>query len=265
MNTNNGKEQYTILVTGASRGIGEALVLGLLEDGHRVVATSRSLKSMDQLRIKAQQLTDGEEHLLTLELDVCQQKTIDESIALAEAKWGEINIVINNAGVAGSAPLHKATDDLWDHMLSVNLTGSFRVTRRVLGPMKKADYGRVIFISSIAGLTGCLYTSAYCAAKHGVIGMMRALALEVASTNVTANAICPGFVETDMAQNAIDQIQVATARDELSARQALEEFSPQQRLFQTDEILHCVRFLISQGARGINGQALTVDGGQVMH
>jgi 3-hydroxybutyrate dehydrogenase len=246
-----------VLITGASRGIGATLAQGLLDDGHRVVATARKLDSLASL--------GAHERLMTCALDVCDEESVNAVADHVEAQWGHVEVVINNAGVAGSAPLHKTSDALWAHMIEVNLTGSFRVTRRFLGAMKKSPYGRVIFLSSIAGLSGCLYTSAYCAAKHGVIGMMRALALEVALTSVTANAICPGFVETDMAQNAIDQIEQTTGRDASSARAALEAFSPQKRLIQADEILHMTRFLIGDGARGVNGQALTIDGGQVMH
>lgn len=254
----------TALVTGASRGIGQAVALGLLVDGHKVVATARSMSGMSQLKERA--VKEGlSSRLLCLEMDVCDPTSIEMACTEAEKCCGRIEILVNNAGVAESAPLHKTSDELWAHMLDVNLTGSFRVTRRLLGPMKQSDYGRVIFISSIAGLAGCLYTSAYCASKHGVIGMMRALALEVARTQITANAICPGFVETDMAKVAIDQIQSSTDRDHASARGALESFSPQNRIFQTDEIVHSVRFLIGEGARGVNGQAITIDGGQVMH
>lgn len=254
----------TVFITGASRGIGAHLALGLLTDGHRVVATARRLESLSDLRDAAAKL-DAEDRLLTLAVDVCDQASVDAAADEAESRWGLIEVIINNAGVAGSAPLHKTSDELWAQMIDINLTGSFRVARRLLGPMKRAPYGRVIFISSIAGLTGCLYTSAYCASKHGVIGMMRALALEVAQTNVTANAICPGFVETDMARDAISQIESTTDRDQDAARGALESMTPQRRLFQTDELLHSVRFLMGEGARGVNGQSITVDGGQVMH
>lgn len=257
--------QRTVLISGASRGIGEAIAVGLLQDGHKVIATARQISSMDNLLSECQRSNIDLNNLLLLEMDVCDQESVDQAASQAEQKWGIVDVIINNAGVAGSSPLHKTSDELWSHMIDVNLTGSFRVARRLLGPMKKSAYGRVIFISSIAGLAGCLYTSAYCAAKHGVIGMMRALALEVAQTAVTANAICPGFVETDMARTAIEQIQSNTERDEKEARRALEKFSPQNRLFQTDEIVHTVKFLIGDGARGINGQAITVDGGQVMH
>ena len=139
------------------------------------------------------------------------------------------------------------------------------MTRRFLGDLKRQEYGRIIFISSIAGLSGCLYTSAYCASKHGVIGLMRALALEVATTSTTANAICPGFVETDMAYDAMEHIAASTGRSEEESRKALEQFSPQRRLIKPEEILHLAQYLIADQARGINGQAITVDGGQVMH
>lgn len=254
----------TVFLTGASRGIGAHLALGLLADGHRVVATARRLESLAELSESAER--EGmSDRLLTLAVDVCDQSSVDAAADTAEAHWGLIEVIINNAGVAGSSPLHRTEDALWEQMIDVNLTGSFRVARRLLGPMRKAPYGRVIFISSIAGLTGCLYTSAYCASKHGVIGMMRALALEVATTQVTANAICPGFVETDMARSAISQIESTTDRTHAAARGALESMTPQRRLFQTDEILHSVRFLMGEGARGVNGQSITVDGGQVMH
>lgn len=260
-----GEQSRIVLITGASRGIGATIAMGLLQDGHRVVATARKRSGLNELYELAQQSKDLKSRLMLLELDVCDQSSIDTAIAQVNQRWGHIEVLVNNAGVASSAPLHKTSDELWAQMLDVNLTGSFRVTRAVLNPMKKSAYGRVVFISSIAGLAGCLYTSAYCASKHGVIGMMRALALEVAPTAVTSNAICPGFVETDMAQAAMDNIQASTQRAQDEARKVLEAFSPQQRLFQPDEILHTVRFLIGDGARGINGQALTVDGGQVMH
>ena len=255
----------TVLITGASRGIGAAIAIGLLQDGHRVVATARKRSGLQELIDFAEQSDDFKSRLLLLELDVCDQQSISTAVQQVQTHWGHVEVLINNAGVASSAPLHKTSDELWSLMIDVNLTGSFRVTREVLGPMKKSQYGRVIFIASIAGLTGCLYTSAYCASKHGVVGMMRALALEVAQTSVTSNAICPGFVETDMAKDAMAQIQSSTQRAQAEARRALESFSPQNRLFQPDEILHSVRFLIGDGARGINGQAITVDGGQVMH
>lgn len=254
-----------IFLTGASRGIGATIARGLLEDGHQLVATARKLEDLDWLSAEAETQGRGAQ-LLTARLDVCDQPSIEEAAARAEARFGLVEVVINNAGVAQSAPLHKTSDELWRWTLDVNLTGPFWVSRRLLGPLKaRRGYGRMIYISSIAGLSGSAYTSAYCASKHGLIGMMRSLALELASTPITANAICPGFVETDMAMSALDTIQATTGRSATEARAALEAFSPQRRLIQPDELLALTRYLISDGARGVNGQALTVDGGQVMH
>jgi len=254
-----------IFLTGASRGIGATIARGLLQDGHQLVATARDVSDLSWLEEEARSLTCSD-RLLTARLDVCDHASIEEAATQAEERFGLIEVVINNAGVAKSAPLHKTSDELWRWTLDVNLTGPFWVSRRLLGPLKaRKGYGRMIYISSIAGLAGSAYTSAYCASKHGLIGMMRSLALELASTPITANAICPGFVETDMAMSALDTIQSTTGRSAEEAREALEAFSPQRRLIQPDELLALTRYLISDGARGVNGQALTVDGGQVMH
>lgn len=250
-----------ILITGASRGIGAALAQGLWEDGHTVIAAARSLTGLRNL--------PNDSRLIKVELDVTSQTSIDDLFLeltahpLLTNDRPPVEVLINNAGVADSAPLHRTSDELWMRMMDVNLTGSFRLTRAVVPALRKATYGRIIFMASVAGLAGNRYTSAYCASKHGVIGMMRALALELAQTQVTTNAICPGFVETDMAQLAIDAITQKTQRTPEEARAELEALNPQHRLIQTDELLHISRFLISEGARGVNGQALPVDGGQV--
>ena len=246
-----------ILITGASRGIGKALALAFYQAGHKVVATARRVESLSFL--------PDDERVLKLSMDVCEQASIDQVQSYIEQYWQGIDVLINNAGVAGSAPLHKTSDALWQQMMDVNVTGCFRVTRAFLPALRKQKYGRIIFIASIAGLAGCLYTSAYCASKHAVIGMMRALALELAPTAVTCNAICPGFVETDMAYAAMDQIEKATDRTAQQARASLEAMSPQRRLIQPDEIVAMCQFLILEASRGVHGQSLSIDGGQVMH
>lgn len=246
-----------IFITGASRGIGKALAFALYEQQHHIIATARTLDDLDFL--------PDDERIMKISLDVCQQESIERAKSDVYQHWGHIDVLINNAGVAGSAPLHKTSDELWQQMLDINLTGSFKVTRAFLSDLRKQSYGRIIFMASIAGLAGCLYTSAYCASKHGVIGMMRALALELASTAVTCNAICPGFVETDMAYNAISKISKSTNRSMEQARASLESMSPQQRLIQPQEIVAMTQFLINEASQGVHGQALSIDGGQIMH
>ena len=163
-----------ILITGASRGIGAALAQGLWEDGHTIIAAARSLTGLTDL--------PNDSRLIKVKLDVTSQKSIDDLFLeltehpLLTSDRPQVEVLINNAGVADSAPLHRTSDELWMRMIDVNLTGSFRLTRAVIPALRKAKYGRIIFVASVAGLVGHRYTSAYCASKHGVIGMMRALA-----------------------------------------------------------------------------------------
>lgn len=246
-----------VLVTGASRGIGAAIARALAADGHRVACAARSVTAIEQLASEI----DG----LAVPLDVTDPEAITAAVARIEAELGPVEVLINNAGVSNSAPIGKITDDDWDWMIGVNLTGGFKLARAVVPGMIERGWGRVIFVASNAGLTGYPYTAAYCASKHGTIGLMRAIAVELARSGVTSNAICPGFVETDMAREAIDRIVRTTGREPAKARAALARMNPQNRLVQVDEIAHLARTLIADGARGINGQALTIDGGQVMH
>lgn len=245
------------LVTGASRGIGAAIARGLAAQGYTVACAARSIDAIESI---AQDIGG-----IAVPLDLSKPDAIDKAIDEVEKQLGPVEILINNAGIAISAPLAKTTDADWEQTIAVNLTAGFRLTRRVLPGMVEKGWGRVIFVASNAGLSGYAYTSAYCASKHGVIGLTRALAIEFAKTGVTINAVCPGFVETDMAKNAMDNIQTSTGRDADAARRALERMNPQNRLIQVDEVAHAVLSLVSHGSRGINGQAITIDGGQVMH
>jgi NAD(P)-dependent dehydrogenase (short-subunit alcohol dehydrogenase family) len=178
---------------------------------------------------------------------------------------GAPSIVINNAGVARSAKFADTDEEMWASILSVNLTGAYRVSRifwnDVLAAGKK---GRLIFIASTAAKVGFNYTSAYCASKHGVLGLCRALALEAGSKGPTVNCVCPGWVDTDMAHDAIERIQRTTGRSAEEARRELEKMNPQKRLMTAEEVAAATVFLCSDLAGGVTGQAWNVDGGQVM-
>lgn len=259
MNTFHGNqppEARTVLVTGASRGIGAAVATALAAEGHRVAFAARSEAAITHLA----EASGG----LAVPLDVTDPASVAAAIATVEAKWGPVEVLVNNAGVALSMPFAKTDAALWDRTLSVNLTGSYHTAHAVVPGMIERGFGRLIFLASNAGLSGYAYTAAYCASKHGMIGLMRGLAAELAARGITSNAICPGFVETDMAQQSIDRIVETTGRSPEQARRALERLSPQHRMMQVDEIVHAVRALIPDGARGINGQAIVIDGGQVM-
>jgi len=243
------------LVTGASRGIGRAIALAFAEEGATVVLGSRNLGSVEAL---AKEIGNN---ALPIRLDV----TDLQSIAQAREKAGDVNVLVNNAGIAGSVKVLAMDDEHWQSHLDVNLTGAFRVTRAFLAPMVAAKWGRVIQIASTAGKVGFAYTAAYCASKHGLIGFTRALALEMATSGVTVNAICPGFVRTEMASEAARNIAAKTGKSEAEATRWLEALSPQNRLMEPEEVAAVAVLLASEEARGVNGQAINIDGGAVVY
>ncbi len=242
------------LITGASRGIGRAIALAFAKEGATLALGSRDLASLSAL---AKAIGDAR----AVRLDVSDP----ESIAKAREEVGDVEILVNSAGIAKSVKVLAMDDKHWQEHLDVNLTGAFRVTRAFLPPMVKAKWGRVIQIASTAGKIGFAYTAAYCASKHGLIGFTRALALEVATSGITANAICPGFVRTEMAQNAARNIAEKTGKTEAEATRWLEALSPQNRLMEAEEVAALAVHLASEEARGINGQAINVDGGAVVY
>ena len=191
-------------------------------------------------------------------------ESVQRAVGRALEAFGRIDVLVNNAGIAESAPLSRTDEDLWARMIAVNLTGTYRCARAVLPDMLARGKGRIINIASVAGRVGFQYTSAYCASKHGVIGFTRALALEVATGGVTVNAVCPGWVETDMTRASIERIASSTGQSVESARRLLENMNPQRRLIQPEEVASVALFLASDEAHGITGQAIDVDGGEVM-
>lgn len=243
------------LVTGAGRGIGRAVAAALAAEGHRLALTARSAEQLAETAA-----TCGDDTLV-LPGDVTDPGTVEHVVAEVERAWDGVDVLVANAGAGTSAPLARTTDEQWQQMLDVNLTAPFRFMRRVVPGMVERGFGRVVVLGSIASKRGEPYIAAYTASKHGVLGLVRSAAAELATKGVTVNAVCPAYVDTPMTDTSVAGIVEKTGRSTEEARSALERKQPIGRLVTVDEVAEAVLLCVRNGA--ITGQGINVDGGAV--
>lgn len=255
----NTHEQRAV-VTGGGRGIGAAVARELAAAGASVVVAARS---RDQIEAVAAELTDAGHDAWAVACDVTDPAAVEALRYHAEDKMGGVDVLVNNAGIAASAPLKAIDLEQWNRIFAVNVTGTFLCTQAFVPAMVERGWGRVVNVASVAGKAGAPYIAAYAASKHAVVGFTRSIAAEVATKGVTVNAVCPGYVETDMSAFTVDTIVSKTGLTPKEARATLEQMSPQGRIYTSEEVAYQVAILCDPRAGGVTGQALVLDGGRV--
>ncbi len=249
------------VVTGAGRGIGRSIALALANAGADVAVTARTGAQLDTLVGEIQALG---RRSLAVSCDVTDPEQVKHMASTLLAGLGGVDILVNNAGNAGSHKFLNHSDELWHRMLAVNLTSVYYVTKAFAPKLIEQRSGRIITIASIASRVGGGYIAAYTAAKHGVLGLTRALAVELLPYNITVNAICPGYVDTPMTDGSVANISARTGMSEAQARETLAKSSPQHRLIEPEEVASIAVFLAQDSSKGITGQAINIDGGGIM-
>jgi NAD(P)-dependent dehydrogenase (short-subunit alcohol dehydrogenase family) len=251
--TDPGEGSLVCLVTGAGKGIGRSTARALSEKGHRVALASRNAHEMQRV---ASWLPGP---ALVVPTDVTDPRQVEAMFATVEAAWGPVDVLVANAGAAAAAAVVDTTDETWQRLLDLNLTAPFRCIRRAVPEMVATGYGRIIVIASVASKRGEPYIAAYTAAKHGVLGLVRSTASELARSGVTVNAVCPAYVDTPMTDGTIATIMDRTGRPADEARRILADKQPIGRLITVDEVAEAVWFCVQNA--GVTGQGINVDGG----
>jgi NAD(P)-dependent dehydrogenase (short-subunit alcohol dehydrogenase family) len=244
------------LVTGGGSGIGRAVALDLARVGCAVWVAGRRREPLEAVVEEAAR-AGGKAEAVTADVS-----RVEDVRALFRTT-GRVDILVNGAGIAVSAPLARTSDELWRSILETNLSGAFYCLREAIPAMVERGWGRVVNVASVAGKAGAAYIAAYAASKHGLLGLTRAAAQELADKGVTVNAVCPGYVDTPMTDQNLERMSAKTGRSVDELRRHLEAMSPQKRLFTSEEVSALVVYLCGEEARGINGQALSLDGGMV--
>ena len=250
------------LVTGGSRGIGAAISNALAALGANISIIDRDVENLKKQKAYLEEKFSA--NAFCASADITDEKAVKGAFENAVKSLGPINILINNAGIGKSMPFHKMDIKFWRTTLDINLTGTFLCTKQVYDGMRERGYGRIVNISSTVGLRGYPYIAAYTASKHAVIGLTRTLALEGVGKGITVNAICPGYTDTDLVAEAIDNITITSGRNEAEIRKEIENMSPMGRLVTPEEVAESTAWLCLPSSASITGQAIVVSGGAVM-